>query len=160
MRIVVLSDSHRQFGPVQKIIEQQPDADFFIHLGDSEGSLDLLPSLYPDKKFYCVSGNCDSDISLPKELVIHASGLHKIFAAHGHRYHVNYTDAVIAEEAVKNGCSIVCYGHTHVRKCTFENGVYILNPGSCACPRDGLPPSYAYIDIVGNNPFINIVSLK
>lgn len=160
MRIVVMSDSHRCIGPVQKIIEQQPDADFFIHLGDSEGTIDMIQSLYPDKKFYCVSGNCDSDINLKSELIIPAGKHHRIFAAHGHRHNIKFSKELILEEAKINNCSIICYGHTHTRECTRENGIYILNPGSCACPRDGLAPSYAFIDIVDDTPFINIVNLK
>ena len=37
MKIVVMSDSHRLFSSIQRIIEAQPDADMYIHLGDAEG---------------------------------------------------------------------------------------------------------------------------
>ncbi len=153
MRIVVMSDSHRQYGPLQKIMEQQPDADMYIHLGDSEGGIELLKANYPDKKFFFVAGNCDSDISLPGFLVIPADSGHRIFAAHGHRHAVRYSNAMILEAALENRCDIVCFGHTHERVNTWESGVHILNPGSCACPRDGFPPSYAYIDTVGDGVF-------
>lgn len=160
MRIVVMSDSHRQFGPIQKIIEQQPDAAVFIHLGDAQGSIDMIEALYPDKKFFCVRGNCDTDISLPAEMIIPVDENHRIFAAHGHTYSINYSSSALIAAAVKNGCDIVCYGHTHERENRHSDGLYILNPGSCSCPRDGLPPSYAYIDIVDGTPFIAHVDIK
>ena len=84
MRIVVMSDSHRLFSSVQKIIEAQPDADMYLHLGDAEGSMDMANIIYPDKKFICVRGNCDTDISLLSDLVIPIDEGHKIFATHGH----------------------------------------------------------------------------
>lgn len=159
MRIVVMSDSHRQFGPLQRIMEQQPDADMYIHLGDSEGSCDMLKIMYPDKNFFFVRGNCDSDISIPEFLVIPAGDNHRIFAAHGHRHAVKMHLNTIMEAAAANRCDIVLYGHLHTRYNSYENGIHILNPGSCSCPRDGLRPSYAFIDIVGNGVFKNIVSL-
>ena len=39
------------------------------------------------------------------------------------------------------------------------NGVYLMNPGSAAQPRDGMPPSYAYIDYEKGGIFISHVSL-
>lgn len=160
MRIVLMSDSHRQVGPVQKIIEQQPDADFFIHLGDSEGTIDLIRSLYPDKKIYAVSGNCDSDISLPAELVIPVNDELSIFAVHGHRYAVHAARFSVRKAAEQAGCRIVCYGHTHMKENTYDDGIWMVNPGSCACPRDSGRPSYAYIDIVDGRPFIAHVDIK
>lgn len=154
-----MSDSHRQFGPLQRIMEMQPDADMYIHLGDSEGGCDMLKILYPDKNFFFLRGNCDSDVSLPASLVIQAGEKHRIFAAHGHRHSVNYNRDTIIGAAAENDCDIVLYGHLHTRYSSYEDGIHILNPGSCSCPRDGLPPSYAFIDIVGDGVFKNIVSL-
>ena len=45
-RIVIMSDSHGQFGPLQKIMEMQPDASMYIHLGDSEGGVSMLRKKY------------------------------------------------------------------------------------------------------------------
>lgn len=160
MRIVVMSDSHRLFSAVQKIMSAQPNADMYIHLGDGEQECKMLLKEYPDKKFFFVKGNCDYDTNLPGSLIIPvAEGNHRIFAAHGHKYSVNFTLTEIIKAAEQNHCDIVLYGHLHERYNGYDNGLHILNPGSCSCPRDGLAPSYAYIDIEGDGIFKNIVSL-
>ena len=160
MKIVVMSDSHRLFSSIQRIIEAQPDADMYIHLGDAEGSMDMAHIIYPDKKFFCVRGNCDTDISLSADLVIPVDEKHSIFATHGHRYGVHYSTKELVEEAKKNGCDIACYGHTHRTENTYSDGMYILNPGSCTCPRDGQQRTYAFIDIGDHGVFITIAPLK
>ena len=66
---------------------------------------------------------------------------------------------MILEEAEANNCNIVLFGHTHERLCSYDNGVYVINPGSCSCPRDGLAPSFAFIDVIGKDLFVNTVSL-
>lgn len=159
MRIVVMSDSHRQFGPIQRIIEAQPDADMFIHLGDGQQECENIPIFYPDKKFYYLKGNCDFSFDFHDFLVIPIDNQHRIFAAHGHKYGVKSSNTALLEAAYQNGCDIALYGHTHVRYNNYENGIHILNPGSCSCPRDGMKPSYAFIDIVDGKVFKNIVSL-
>ncbi|WP_044976242.1 metallophosphoesterase [Ruminococcus sp. HUN007] len=159
MRIVVMSDTHRLFSSVQKIIEAQPDADMYIHLGDAEGSMDMAHIIYPDKKFYCVRGNCDDDISLSSELVIPVDEKHSIFATHGHRYGVHGSTKELVEAARRNGCDIVCYGHTHLTENTYSDGMYILNPGSAACPRGTSERTYAFIDIGNHGVFISIAAL-
>ena len=63
-RIVIMSDSHGQFGPLQKIMEMQPDASMYIHLGDSEGGVSMLRKKYPEKEFFCLRGNCDHNSEL------------------------------------------------------------------------------------------------
>ncbi|MDD6825202.1 MAG: metallophosphoesterase [Oscillospiraceae bacterium] len=159
MRIVVMSDSHRLFGPLQKIVEAQPEADIFIHLGDSETGCSRLEEMYPDKKFYFIRGNCDFNSELPGFLVIPLENKHRIFATHGHKYGVNWTKTELIDAAISNRCDIALYGHTHERCNSYENGIHILNPGSCSCPRDGLAPSYAYIDVVGDGIFKSHISL-
>ena len=48
--------------------------------------------------------------------------------------------------ARKNGADILLYGHTHIAFTDYDDGLYIMNPGSCGRPREGLP-SYGIIDI-------------
>ena len=158
-RILIMSDSHGQFGPLQKIMEMQPDASMYIHLGDSEGGVSMLRKKYPEKEFFCLRGNCDHNSELPDSLVIPVDSGHRIFAAHGHKHAVGFSRDMILEEAEANNCNIVLFGHTHERLCSYDNGVYVINPGSCSCPRDGLAPSFAFIDVIGKDLFVNSVSL-
>ncbi len=57
--------------------------------------------------------------------------------------------------AKREKADIVLFGHTHVAKTEYAEGVYFVNPGSPSCPREGRP-SYAVIDIEENGimPFI------
>lgn len=158
MRIVVMSDSHSYYPPLQKIFNAQQNADFFIHLGDGGPDIWKLGLEFPDRTLYSLRGNCDTDRELPDFLVIPA-GNHKIFACHGHKHSIKYTKNHIVEAAIQNGCDIALFGHTHERFESVVNGVHLLNPGSCSIPRDGLPRSYAFIDIIGDGIVTNIISL-
>ncbi len=57
--------------------------------------------------------------------------------------------------ARENNAQIAVFGHTHVAHCVYEQGVYLLNPGSASSPRAGRA-SYGIVDITPNGivPFI------
>lgn len=148
MRIVVFSDSHRNHQNVHKLFEQTYlSTDLYICLGDCEGDLDNIPYLYPDKQILSVAGNCDYGSTLPIVDKVTAAGK-KIVFTHGHTQLVNFGLGRLKKLAKDNEADLVLFGHTHVRRCDYEDGVYYINPGSLGKPRDGLPPSYAAIDII------------
>lgn len=160
MRIVVMSDSHRNAGAVDDVIEKHLDsADMFIHLGDGEYETDLVMMQYPHKDIRRVAGNCDWNSSLPDHLVVDLPGA-RIFCTHGHLFGVKGGLDRIMSAAAQKKCNIILYGHTHERFQHYEDGVYIMNPGSCACPRDGKPPSYGIIDVTDKGIITNVVDLK
>lgn len=161
MRIIVLSDTHGNPKVLETILARHADADACIHLGDGEGDVKLFLSCHPEweSKFYAVRGNCDFNSSLPISRTIDLIPGHRIFAIHGHRHAIRYTPDILVEEAIAEDCNIVLHGHTHVRRNEYRNGVYLMNPGSAAQPRDGMPPSYAYIDYEKGGIFISHVSL-
>ena len=148
MRIIVMSDSHKNYSAVEKIVRKNLDADMFIHLGDGESDVDNVILKYPQvaSRFVHVSGNCDLG-SLSPSVYIMPLGGHKIFASHGHLQAVKYSLDLIKKAAEENGCDIILYGHTHVRHNSYENGIYIMNPGSVSIPHDGNKPSFGCIDI-------------
>ena len=41
---------------------------------------------------------------------------------------------------------LLMYGHTHVPVLKKSDGVYYINPGSIAFPKNGYPASYAVMD--------------
>jgi uncharacterized protein len=104
--------------------------------------------LYPDKTFHIVSGNCDIFSSYPSSDIANIAG-HGIFFTHGHTLGVKYGTERLVSAARAAGCDIALYGHTHASKVLYEDGMYVVNPGSCAEPRDG-SKSYAVIDIEEN----------
>lgn len=158
MRILVISDSHRRSSVVDKIIAAQPEARYVFFLGDNVGDIEDFEYIYPDKKFCVVSGNCDFASMVPSVGVEMVAGK-KILYTHGHNFGVKYSLEKLKKTAIDNNCHIVLFGHTHVSKVLYEDGVYIVNPGSCSNPRDGGPPSYAVIDITDGGIMPIIVQL-
>ena len=59
MKIVVVSDSHKEFHKLKSVVENNLDADAFIHLGDGEHEFNDVRNLHPEKSFLFVKGNCD-----------------------------------------------------------------------------------------------------
>lgn len=165
MKIVVMSDSHRIRKTVEMVLEKQPDADMYIHLGDGEAEMHMLSMEKPwlKEKLFYLKGNCDSGFLVDPtldQLVLTLPYGHKIFAAHGDKYQVKFGTNRIRYEARQVNADIVLYGHTHVRECTYEDGIYIINPGSLGCPRDNMYPGFTLIDVVESGVSVNMVTLS
>lgn len=145
MRVLVVSDSHRRTHILDKILSSQPEARYVFFLGDNIADIEDFEFLYPNKKFFAVSGNCDFASMVPTVGVETVAGK-KIIYTHGHTFNVKYTTENLKNTAKQNGCDIALFGHTHISKILYEDGIYIVNPGSCSSPREGRA-SYAVIDI-------------
>lgn len=159
MRLIVLSDSHRNYDALRRVFCRHMDADLFIHLGDGEEELDLLLTQFPDlsARTWHVKGNCDYDsMSLPV-LTLGLEHSHRLIATHGHNYGVNSSLEHLKALARQNDADLALFGHTHVRCARYEDGLYLLNPGSVSCPRDGMPPSYGIVDVTEQGILTNIV---
>lgn len=150
-----MSDSHGSKYAVENIISANPEADIFIHLGDGESEVAAAKIKFSDIDFRSVRGNCDWGRESPEFIVVEAAGK-KIFCAHGHRYMVKGGTETLRSVAMDNGCCAALFGHTHERYIAFEDGIDLMNPGSCSCPRDGNKPSYGIIDINDAGLFMNI----
>ncbi len=139
MKIVVCSDNHSNFLVLNKILADNPNCDYYWHLGDSEA--DSKDKLSP---FVTVLGNNDY-LDLPVYRVIEV-GNHRFLLTHGHRYLRGDLNALyyLAKE---NNCDVVLYGHTHMFSDYSYNGVRFINPGSCSHNRDGSKPSYAVLNV-------------
>lgn len=149
MRIIVFSDSHGNYDVLEKIMERhKDDGDIFIHLGDGEKELELIQYVYNDKKIYFVSGNCDWGSDRPDYDIVKL-GDKIAFITHGARFGVKNNLDALKLYARKNNANILLFGHTHIAFTDYEDGLFIMNPGSCGRPREGLP-SYGIIDIGEN----------
>lgn len=146
MRILVVSDSHRNTSVLRKIINAQPEAENVIFLGDNAGDIDEIKPEFPDRRFYTVCGNCDFFSEYPAADFAEIGGK-RIFFCHGHTLNVKFGMSALISAAKSRECDIALYGHTHISNILYEDGLYTVNPGSCSKPRDGAP-SYAVIDIV------------
>lgn len=141
MRILVLSDSHGMPSRILDAVEAHPEAEALIFLGDGERDLDTVESYYHSlPNVIKVAGNCDFSSSLPLLRVVTLGGK-KIYCTHGHAEHVKYGTDELLLRARQEGADIVLYGHTHTGVTCYDDGLYIMNPGSI---RDG---HYGMIDI-------------
>lgn len=157
MRIVVLSDTHGDFNGFYRIINAQMGADIFIFLGDGARELGEIRDLYPDKRILAAKGNCDLGSVEPEEAVCMA-GEKKILYTHGNLLGVDRGDERLLTFAKASKAHVALYGHTHVARVHYEDGVYLMNPGSVSRPREG-GPSYGIVDITPAGIVPHIVQL-
>lgn len=157
-RIIVISDTHGSFSTLKSIIDHWKNEAFcFIHLGDGCKEIDDIKILYPDITLYAVRGNCDNDVTLPAYLDIKIGGK-TIFMTHGDGFDVKYNLDTLKRYARNFNADIALYGHTHIGYTEYDNGLYILNPGSARLPRD-FKKSYGVLDITDAGIVTNIVQL-
>ncbi len=135
MKIVVASDNHRDLTLLKRIVDLHPNADLFLHAGDS--GLDEI-ELEP---FLSVRGN--QDFLIKNDYRILDTDLGRIFLFHGHRSFLWPTR--LAALAKKNNCQVIIHGHTHVPFYQIVNEIHILCPGSLAYPRSSRGTTYAVI---------------
>ena len=86
MKILVMSDTHRDTETMERVIEHWTDVDAVIHCGDSE----LAASYFESRSVHIVRGNCDFDEGFPEEVIVEL-GNEKILVVHGHRHNVKTT---------------------------------------------------------------------
>jgi len=157
MKIIVFSDSHGDTENMREVISRyRSAADLIIHLGDGSEDLEHVMRDFPRIPYKLIAGNREdyfsspfSHLTIEKEDILNLDGC-KIFATHGHRYHVKSTDMNATVKAISCGAQILLYGHTHRAVCkTYESDsakstVYIMNPGSVGT---GDSPTYGVVDI-------------
>ncbi len=140
MRLLVLSDSHRDAASLRMIAEKHKEADIIVFLGDGEDDFEHVRPDLSGKIIYAVRGNCDWYSSYP-ECVIFNVGRVKVYASHGYREAVKYGTDMLLKTTDEAGCSLALYGHTHEAKLEYRDGIYLFCPGSV---RDG---AYGLVDI-------------
>ncbi len=145
MRILVLSDCHGSLRNAEEAIERHPDIKKVFYLGDGAEAIAELQGFYSDRNFYIVSGNCDpfSSFADSGQTVIEGK---RIFYTHGHRYSVKYGTQMLYEIAKNVGADLALYGHTHIAKEEYCDGIYMINPGALSHSREG-GPGYAIVDV-------------
>lgn len=129
MKILIISDTHRNISNAVSLIEEhKPDT--IIHLGDVADDCDELRYIYPMKRIICVLGNNDYFVkSYPLEVVCDLEGK-RFFMCHGHKYSVKSGTYALLAKAREHKADVVLFGHTHQSKCTYEDNMLVMNPGS------------------------------
>ncbi len=156
MKILVVSDTHGDFNSLLRAVKAQPDAEVIVHCGDGDEQVQLLKETIKDKMIVGVRGNCDWNSFLPSKETLKICGK-KIFITHGHLYNAKMGLYKVVCAAREESADILLYGHTHIAMNTYEDGLYVMNPGSCS----GYMASYGIIEITENGDVLtNIVKLK
>ena len=132
MKILVLSDSHSGLSFMRRCMESiKPDA--VVHLGDYYDDAETIAEEFPHITMYQVPGNCDRYRCPPfaKEILITPVCGVRLYMTHGHRHQVKSTTNLLIRDAREARVDAVLYGHTHIADCRYEEGLWILNPGTC-----------------------------
>lgn len=140
MKVCIVSDSHLMSG-LSEVISRE-GADINIHTGDSQQMKNNREVAGFD---HIIRGNCDFE-KYPEHDIVEIDGQLWLII-HRHQVYNAHDLTELAAYAKDFGCSVVCYGHTHVAVYAHVDGVTILNSGSFARSRSSYPNSYMTIDI-------------
>ena len=140
-KIIIVSDSHGNDKALKDIILAHPNADAYLHLGDSET---FEENIYP---FITIKGNNDYYI-VNEYRILHIGPLN-IYMTHGHKMYLDKEN--IVSKARKNNCNMFLFGHTHKPFYELYKGIYIINPGSLAYPRSTMGETFAIVTIKDDN---------
>ena len=162
MRLLIFSDIHGNKRACEHLLEayNRQQAHYLVGLGDllNHGPRNPLSKDYSPLEvaeqlneyrhhLLCVRGNCDSEVDqhlcqfpMSSDYQQLLTEKRRIFLTHGHHYSPENLPPLVAED-------VFVSGHTH-RPIATQNaqGIYLLNPGSIAIPRDNFPPTYAIVD--------------
>lgn len=147
LRVIVISDTHRDFNSLVKVVKRHRDADLFIHLGDGYDEFCRMGDMFPGLKKYFVRGNCD--YSVPRDVQVAGfinCGMARIFYTHGHVYGVKSGLQQLYTAGLEHNANVILYGHTHIARIDYVKGVYVMNPGSLGHPGSR-GRTYGIIDI-------------
>lgn len=149
MKAIVMSDSHKNFNSIIRIMDREPDATHLIHAGDVQQDVDDIESVWPNLPLACVLGNNDyfaPGVPFDRLFTIGAT---KFFLTHGHQYGVKHSLSLLLKKAKKLEVDVCIFGHTHTPFLEQRDGIWLLNPGSTS-------RSYATIDFSNDNFYISL----
>ena len=141
MKVIVISDSHGSTNNIIYALSREKDITPVIFLGDGIGDIEQAEEWFPEHKFICVNGNCDSYLSDNTVAYKHIEGT-TIVMTHGHRFNVKVSRRELINHAKGVLAHLALYGHTHRAEDTVDplTGIRLVNPGAL---YDG---HYAVID--------------
>lgn len=155
MNIGIISDTHGSYTAFLKTINNMEKCECLIHAGDIlyHGPRNPLPEGYNPKElaniindieipFIAAKGNCDAQIdqmvlSIPIQspFAFACIGNFRILVTHGHEHSENQ----LIDLAAKWQINLLVTGHTHKKMLKKKNGLVLVNPGSCALPKNEIP---------------------
>lgn len=142
MELLIFSDNHRDRDIVKKLVQQYPNADRIISLGDSEMKEYELTEL----NIFGVKGNYPFEPNFPKELTFVFENT-KVYLTHGHHFSVKMGLSRLLQYGIYNDIDIICFGHTHQPFLSEVEGILMINPGSLSKNKYHNNASYAILSI-------------
>jgi putative phosphoesterase len=148
MKVLVVSDSHRDTQSVIDLIEKEKP-EMLIHLGDLETDTSEIEKAMQVPVHPCVfiRGNCDGYERNLKPVAVFDLCGHRFFCTHGHSQGVYMSYDNLIYSAEENDCDIALFGHIHQPVDETFGDVRILNPGSISRPRGGSRKSYIVMEM-------------
>lgn len=126
--ILAVSDTHGAYNRFYNLV-QSVECDTVIFCGDGIREARDIQSIFGEKRFYCVKGNCDFVFDEPriiKPIICNKS----IYITHGCEFPRINAKTHVASAAKACGCDTAFFGHTHKAECCNTDGVLTINPGS------------------------------
>ena len=155
-----ISDIHGSLLHLEKALQRyrEENANYIVILGDAlyHGPRNPLPQGYNPQgvanllnqykhKIMAIRGNCDSEVDqmlleypMMSDYAIILYNERRLFLTHGHIYNEENMPTL-------NEGDVLLQGHTHIPVAKKQNGIYIINPGSIALPKENNPNSYAIL---------------
>ncbi len=130
MRILVLSDSHGDIPSLELAIRNTADVDVVIFLGDGMADFEYVSQKLTGKKVAAVRGNCDSAFTPYPIRTIEIFDGKKIYCTHGFAEQVKFGLDKLKTAALYSDATIALFGHTHTPFTSYEDGLYLMNPGA------------------------------
>ncbi|MDO5293230.1 MAG: metallophosphoesterase family protein [bacterium] len=134
-RVAILSDTHGLLR--EEVREELKKADIILHAGDinTQAIVDEMKSYAP---LYIVRGNNDKEwaASIPESIRVTIEGV-RFFMVHNKKHIPKDLSEV----------DVIVYGHSHKYEEKEEEGVFMLNPGSCGKRRFDLEITMAVMTI-------------
>ena len=151
MLIGVISDTH---GVVtKKALEALKGSQLIIHAGDV-GDPKVIETLEQIAPVYAVRGNTDRGRwaqALPMTQVVEVGDMH---------FFVIHDIGMLNLDPKAAGFNAVIYGHSHVPKEEWQDGVLYFNPGSAGPKRFRLPICLGRMKITDGDIDVELVNLE
>jgi putative phosphoesterase len=145
MKILVLSDSHRQIDRCYAAAwRENPDCIF--HLGDYMADAQALQKKLPHLRFEMIAGNCDWELPGEGERLVELEGF-RLFLTHGHHYGVKSGCERLIRRGTELRADAVLFGHTHRALLDDSHGFWLMNPGQMERDTPDRPAGYGVITI-------------
>lgn len=149
MKIGIISDTHGSMAAIRKVLAAAPPVECWIHCGDYAMDANALHNMV-NQTVYAVSGNCDvmrGPVEAKPDCFLEIEGF-KLWVTHGHLY-MGETRQIseLAWWGQSMEQDIVIFGHTHVPVFKQISGIWLLNPGSPARPREGSHAGFAVLTL-------------